>query len=76
MSVEAFVESLSFDEKMLAMELIWRDLTRVSSTFKSPKWHEEVLRERLRNPIPGDALGIDEAFKRIEEWQNAGKASD
>jgi hypothetical protein len=73
---QAFANLLSQDEKLLAMELIWRDLTRVSNNFKSPRWHEDVLRERLRNPMTGEALGIDEAFKKIEEWQNAGKASN
>ncbi len=40
MTVEAFVEGLSRRDKLVVMELIWRDLTIDPSTFESPAWHD------------------------------------
>ena len=60
MTVEAFVEGLSRSEKLIAMELIWRDLTIEPSTLESPTWHDKIVNERLANPMPGASLGRKE----------------
>lgn len=70
MTVEQFVESLSRSDKIIAMELLWRDLTVDSSAFESPAWHDQVVRERLANPMPDAPLGLKEAFDEIQGWRN------
>lgn len=70
MTVEAFVEGLSRSDKLVAMELIWRDLTVDPSTFESPAWHDSVVRERLANPMPDAPLGLKEAFEEIQGLRN------
>ena len=74
MTVEAFVEGLSRGEKLIAMELIWRDLTIEPSKLESPGWHDEVVNERLANPMPGSSLGLKEAFEEIQGWRNDRKS--
>lgn len=70
MTVEQFVESLSRSDKIIAMELLWRDLTVDSRAFESPAWHDQVVRERLANPMPDAPLGLKEAFDEIQGWRN------
>ena len=75
MTVEAFVEGLTRSEKLIAMELIWRDLSIEPSILESPAWHEEIVNERLANPIPGAPLGLKEAFDEIQGWRNDRKTT-
>ena len=57
MTVEAFVEGLSRSEKLIAMELIWRDLTIEPSTLESPTWHDEIVNEDLQFRCPEHRWG-------------------
>jgi hypothetical protein len=75
MSVEAFIESLSRSDKLVAMELIWRDLTADPSSVESPAWHDSVVHDRLANPLPDAPLGLKEAFDEIQGWRNGSKAT-
>ncbi|NLF70821.1 MAG: addiction module protein [Candidatus Anammoximicrobium sp.] len=75
MSVETMVGSLSRDEKLMAMDLIWRDLATDSQTFVSPKWHERVVADRLRSPVSGSALPLPEAKAEIKEAIDARRAT-
>ena len=65
MSIESSVGSLTHDKKLQAMELIWQDLAKRSSAYPSPAWHEEVIAERLENPVEGKALGLNESRTEI-----------
>ncbi|TWI72446.1 putative addiction module component [Desulfobotulus alkaliphilus] len=40
------LKTMSFEEKILAMELLWDDLCREGDTLPSPEWHISVLEER------------------------------
>ena len=75
MSVETMVGSLSRDEKLMAMDLIWRDLATDSQSFVSPQWHERVIADRLRNPASGNALPLSEAKAEIKEAIDARRAA-
>ena len=75
MTVEAFVEGLSRSDKLVAMELIWRDLTVDPSTFESPAWHDRVVRERLANPMPDAPLPLKESLEEIQGWRNGRKTT-
>ena len=61
MTIETFVAGLSRSEKLLAMELIWRDLRTDGDGLESPSWHGEEVNRRLANPLVGEALGIKDA---------------
>jgi hypothetical protein len=75
MSLETMIGSLSRDEKLAAMDLIWRDLATDSQSFVSPKWHERIISDRLTNPAPGRALPLAEAKAEIKEAIDARRAS-
>lgn len=74
MSVETLIGSLTHSEKLLAMELIWRELSSAESAIESPGWHDQMVRERLQNPSPGESLGLKESLEEIQGRRNAGKA--
>jgi len=74
-SLETMIGTLSRDEKLAAMDLIWRDLATDSQSFASPKWHETVIGDRLENPAPGPALPLAEAKAELKEAINARRAS-
>jgi hypothetical protein len=74
MSLETMIGSLSRDEKLAAMDLIWQDLASDPESFASPKWHERVVADRLKNPAPGQALPLTEAKAEIKEGIDASRA--
>lgn len=41
------IERMSVAERLRAMELLWRSMTREPDKLKSPVWHGKVLAERL-----------------------------
>jgi hypothetical protein len=59
------LSQLSFAQKLDLMEALWADLTRDETKFKSPAWHETVLKDR------------EEAFAAgrvtVSEWEHAKK---
>ena len=75
MSLETMIGGLSRDEKLAAMDLIWRDLTADSDSFASPKWHEKVVADRLKHPASGPALPLTQAKAEIKEAIDARRAS-
>lgn len=75
MSLETLIASLSHDEKLTAMDLLWQGLSADSRAFASPSWHEKVLAERLANPAPGAALGIASAKAEVKETLDARRIS-
>jgi hypothetical protein len=75
MTVETLIGALSQSEKLLAMELIWQDLSRNAADLVSPNWHDTVVNQRLDNPMPGDSLNLEDAFREIQGWRDAGKPS-
>jgi hypothetical protein len=75
MTLETMIGSLSRDEKLAAMDLIWRDLAADSQSFVSPEWHATIIADRLKNPAPGQALPVAEARAEIKEAFHARRAS-
>jgi hypothetical protein len=75
MTLETLIGTLSRDEKLAAMDLIWRDLAADSQSFVSPEWHEKVIADRLDNPTSGPALPLAEAKAEIKEAIDARRAS-
>ena len=69
MTLESMINSLSHDEKLLAMELLWRDLSRRPADVPSPEWHGELLAQRMAAVREGKAQFIDwaDAKKRLRD---------
>ena len=75
MSLEAMIGGLSREEKLAAMDLIWRDLASDPQSFVSPEWHGRVLASRLESPAAGEALPLAEAKTEIKGAVDARRAS-
>jgi len=43
----ADIESMTTTERLQAMELLWRSMSRAPEKLKSPAWHKDVLTKRL-----------------------------
>jgi len=75
MTLEAMIGTWSRDEKLAAIDLIWRDLAADSQSFVSPEWHEKVIADRLDNPALAPALPLAESKAEIKEALDARRAS-
>lgn len=59
------IESMTWDEKLRAMEELWTSLSREEARLESPPWHEEALRETTARYDAGKEQPVDwEAAKR------------
>lgn len=67
MAMALDLSKMSRQEKLIAMESLWADLTEDESRFKSPAWHGEALKETERLVKAGKAkfTNWDEAKVRI-----------
>lgn len=66
-SLKTILGSLSRDEKLAAMDLIWQELSANPKAFASPPWHAGIIDARLRNPDPRSALPLAEAKAEVQE---------
>jgi len=71
MTLEAMLTALSTSEKLEAMNILWRDLSKNPAAFVSPSWHGDVLAERLANPSPHPPLPLDAAIEDVRNRLNA-----
>ena len=71
MSLESMISGLSHTEKLEAMDLLWRELSREPSRYVSPEWHERILADRLANPDPGKPLPLNQAKSEVKEELDA-----
>ena len=65
MTLEAMISNLTHDEKLTAMELLWRDLSRRPADVPSPEWHGAVLAERM--------AAVREGRTQFTNWSDAKK---
>jgi len=63
--VDLPLSKLSVAQKLDLMEALWADLTREQNKFKSPVWHEAVLRDRKEAFATGKVS--------ISDWEQAKK---
>lgn len=49
------IQSMSFAERIEAMELIWKSLSSSPGEVQSPAWHGNVLQRRLEEAQAGQA---------------------
>ena len=76
MSLESMLAALSPQEKLDAMNILWRDLSMNPADVPSPEWHGDVLAARMENPSAYRSLPVDAAFddvrKRLNVRRNQG----
>lgn len=70
MSLEAMLAALTPQEKLDAMNILWRDLSANPAGIPSPDWHGDVLSDRLKNPSNKPSLPLDAAFDDVRERLN------
>jgi len=60
------IQSMSTLEKIRAMEQLWESLEEGDSDANPPKWHGDVLQERLQamQENPGEYTSLEEVKKR------------
>jgi hypothetical protein len=46
MSVIEQIHQLTLQEKLIAMEAIWDDISSVEENLEIPQWHKDLLDER------------------------------
>ena len=69
MSIDVSLGSLSITEKLALMEKLWDDLSRRPEDVPSPKWHGDVLAERIVAVRNGhtDFVSWGDAKRRLRE---------
>jgi len=67
--VDLPLSKFSVAQKLDLMEALWADLTRDEKKFKSPAWHETVLKDREKAFMAGKLTVSDweQAKKRIKK---------
>lgn len=70
MSLESMLASLTPEEKLDAMNILWRDLSKNPAGLASPDWHGEVLAHRIANPSSKPRLPVDASFDDVRERLN------
>ncbi len=63
------IESMSPQERLDAMELLWQSLSASPGNIESPPWHGEVLASRLARAEAGQSrfLSLQEAEARLRK---------
>jgi hypothetical protein len=64
-TLESMISGMSHDEKLDAMELFWRELSRGPDAIPSPEWHGRILAERM--------AAVREGHTRFVDWSAAKK---
>jgi hypothetical protein len=67
--VDLPVSQLSLAQKLDLMETLWAELSRDEKKFKSPAWHETVLKDREEAFMAGKVAVSDweQAKRRIKK---------
>ena len=63
MAVDMPLPQMSLDDKLLAMELLWGELSKTPERLEAPHWHRELLLQRLNQVQQGTAS--------LQSWDSA-----
>ena len=73
-SLESVLSALSLDDKLAALDILWRDLSAKPADLPSPHWHGDVLDARLAAPSAKPRLPLDVAIEDVKDRLNARRA--
>ncbi len=59
MTVAISLDTMTTEEKILTMELIWDDLISKATTLDSPNWHQSILESREQAVQQGLEVPLD-----------------
>jgi hypothetical protein len=59
MNIALPLEKMTTVEKIEAMEMIWKDLSKSMDDFESPAWHGQILQERIAKIKTGLEVPIE-----------------
>jgi hypothetical protein len=76
MSLETMLSALTPNEKLAAMDILWRDLSATPTQVASPEWHGDLLANRVENPSPEPSMEIDAALDDVRGRLDARRAKD
>ena len=62
------IESMSVEERLLAIELLWDSISRLGDAVASPAWHGEILSVRRARVEAGEGqfLSLSELRDRLK----------
>lgn len=63
---EATIERMTPAEQRIAMEMLWRALSRTPADVSSPDWHEPVVAERLKHIEEGKGQFL--TVNEVKSW--------
>ena len=63
------LDQMTVEEKLRAMEAIWRALSKPEDQVPVPDWHKQVLDERQRQIDAGEAsfVSLEEMKERVRK---------
>ena len=63
------LDEMTVEEKLRAMEAIWRSLSKRENQLPMPDWHKQVLDERQRQIDGGEAsfVSLEEMKERVRK---------
>lgn len=70
MNIEEFIDTLNFEQKQAAFDLLWVRLSRDPTRLSSPAWHDEVLAHREANPSDKPRLSLPNAKTKVQQMIN------
>ena len=59
MTLETMIDSLSRQDQLIAMELLWRRITSGPEASQPPAWHRDVVAERIDRLERGESQLMD-----------------
>ena len=59
------LKDMTIEEKLKAMEMLWDDICRNIPDLSSPKWHEQILKEREER--------LKKGKEKVLDWNQAKK---
>jgi hypothetical protein len=65
----AEIEKMTLEEKLEAMELLWKSISEKPDEVPSPAWHGDVVAARVAKIDKGEAkfISIQEAKQRLQK---------
>lgn len=57
------IDSMTVEEKLQAMEMLWDDLCQRAGGVPSPEWHQQVLQDREE--------ALEKGMEEIQDWEEA-----
>ena len=63
--VDLPLSEYTYEQKLNLLETLWDDLARDDEMFKSPDWHEGILKDREQ--------ALSSGIVKVSDWEEAKK---